>query len=228
MPITRRFRRRRAPQTRRTIRRAYTRRRPVRRMPLMRNPMSKYLVHSYRRTFNGLSFTVAGGSQSQRTEVFNMPLLPNWSEFQQISDQVRLLGVKYTWIISNTQYNTSIIGPTSLPDLIYRVQRDQQGSLSYDTLLEYGDSKKIYWSQNRRSASVFFRPNLLAPVAVTGTTYSNGPVSGKRWLDSAAQSTPADSNDYMGLAWAIRNQLTNMTVYFDVQITYYFQLKSTR
>lgn len=148
--------------------------------------------------------------------------IPNYTEFTNLYDCYRILGVKVNFIPRHIDTNTPTFAAGNGSALLWYAVDTNDGAVpgTITSLAEYGTSKCRYMY---KPFSIFLSPKSVNPVYETGVTNAYEARS-KRWIDTNDPDVP-----HYGIKIGIPAS-TAATGFFkmDVTLTYYIQCKQTK
>lgn len=150
--------------------------------------------------------------------IFRLDLLPNYTEFTNLYDQYKILGVAVTFLPKQTQ--SVSIGNVNNADASARIftaidYNDVNPPATVDELREYQNAK--YTSALRRHTRYIRAPK----VQDQGSTY----IPGNPWID-----TTSPGKYYFGLKYGIEpiNSSTTTSMNVGLELTYYLAFKQVK
>lgn len=169
--------------------------------------------------------TLLGSIQPTLSQLYNV------SEFGALYDQYRInfVVVKIIWRSTSVSMMETQDRPTYIgaPYCIWTLDRDDTNTpTSVNQIREYAQSKQHYFSDAKRVLYIKWKPNTLtdnyqSPVATSYTP------KWKQWIDIADGGATA----YYGVKYALispNGGNPNAAAYFDIEATYYFQMRNPR
>lgn len=198
-----------------------------------RSMISPSFIHSFKRhTYITSASTGTGIGAGTYYGIFSPQLsqLPNNSEFGALYDQYRIIYVIYriSWRSTSVEMTTTADNQAiGAPYCLWTLDRDDSNvPTSLNQLREYANMREHYFSDNKRVLYIKFRPNTLTE-HYQSTTYNSYSPSYKRWIDiNDGGTTP-----YYGCKFALvepNSGSPNRAQQFDIDATFYFQMKNPR
>lgn len=211
-------------------------RRPRRHPIRMRRGLGLGKVFNFKRTVDLTDLSLnLNTSFSPFGYTFTLDNLPNVSEFTNLFNEIRLMGVAMTFYpafdISGLSTTTAAASFMTLPE-IYTVFDPCDGSApnSIAVLNQYGNLKRRYF---KRPVKRFIKPTRLQPISIssdeTATTVTKVPISRKIWMRAAIANSI--TVQHFGLRGAVVNSnVTTISKPYNVRVTatYYFQCRQLR
>jgi len=154
--------------------------------------------------------------------------LPNVSEFGALYDQYRITKVVYrfSWRATGISAIEAADQTMGAPYMLWAQDRDDSGvPTTVNQLREYANCKEHYFNDSKRVCYITLIPNVLAMAYQTLTATSYSPAFNK-WIDIG----DGGVTPYYGLKYSIITPGTAPTRsnFFDVDATFYFQMKNPR
>jgi len=207
----------------------YRRKRPYRKTRITKSLFPRNMVHSFTRSImpdterNSLvdqTATPADGWVDYLGIDFAIDLLPNYTEFKNLFDQYRILGVKLMFI-PNSNVSTGLAQgtgawPRGIPTISWVIDLDDSNPpTSVNNLLEHQRSHTRYFN---KPISIFVKPR--AHNTIAGS--SSALLSRSQWIDFTYDTVPyygvkvaihvPDENPNVNSAWFTYKVITK--VYF--------------
>lgn len=169
-------------------------------------------VYKFKRTARLGTLNIASGTGITQAYTFNLAQVPNYSEFVNLYDEYKIIGVKFRmspWVDSNIQAGTN------MGKLYYAFDpNDDTAWTTVDQALQYNSCKMR--NVNSRPWSVYFRPLPRQRLYESGSNDAFGPYRG--WIATTDYSTPH-------YCLKMISETPNTTMSILIHATYYLKFK---
>lgn len=206
-----------------------TRRRATRARTTSRSMLSTIAnrqVYPFKR-FVGYKVTLVGNDAVPGVlggVAFTFNDLPSPTEFSNLFDQYKLVGVAYRWVVNKDPMlsNTSTAATRLYPRICWVHDYDDNNTPGALTdIYQYPKMKEFYFSETHPQTKWYYIKPAKANVGYEGATNSWYSPDWKSWVDMASTNVP-----HYGIKYGTEGQFAGINI--NLQTRYYFLCKNVR